>query len=55
MLCELPLLPLGKEDSILGPLLLLIYINDLALVLNKISSIPFADDTSVIISNPDPL
>jgi hypothetical protein len=34
----------------------LIYINDLPLVLNRISSpIPFADDTSVIISNPDPL
>jgi hypothetical protein len=33
----------------------LIYINDLPLVLNKIStSILFADDTSVIIDEPDP-
>jgi hypothetical protein len=40
----------------LGPLLFLIYINNLLLVLNKISSpILFADDTSIIISNPDPL
>jgi hypothetical protein len=44
--------PLG---SILGPLLFFIYINDLALVLNKTSfHVLFADDTSVIISNPDP-
>lgn len=39
----------------MGPLLFLIYINDLPLVLNKISSpILFADDTSVIISELDP-
>jgi hypothetical protein len=44
------------QGYILGPLLLLIYNNDLRLVLNTISSpILFADDTSVIISNPDPL
>jgi hypothetical protein len=41
--------------SIFGPLLLLIYINDLPPVLNKISSPTlFADNTSVIICNPDP-
>jgi hypothetical protein len=41
---------------ILGLLLFLICINDLPLVLNRISSpILFADDTIVIISNPDPL
>jgi hypothetical protein len=39
-----------------SPVKFLIYINDLPLVLNRISFLVlFADDTSVIISNPDPL
>jgi hypothetical protein len=43
------------QRSISSPLFL-IYINYLPLVLNRISSpILFADDTSVIICNPDPL
>jgi hypothetical protein len=41
--------------SILGPVLFLIYINNLPVLLNMISTpILFADDTSVIISNVDP-
>jgi len=39
------------QDSILGPLLFLIYVNDLPSVLTVGKSLTFADDTNIFLSN----
>jgi hypothetical protein len=43
-----------RQASILGPLLFLLYINDLLNVLPKMTTILYADDTNIIINDKNP-
>ena len=54
MASEYPTVKCGvPQGSILGPLLLLLYINDIYLSSSLPKFIPFADDTNVLFSNAD--